>query len=98
MPITDDQPAVAQLAEALAATPDRTAAAFFDVDNTMLQGASIYWFARGLAARKYVSAGDLLRFAARQLRFRVVATEHRGQMDLARRSALAFVADRKSVV
>lgn len=92
MPITDDQPAVAQLAEALAATPDRTAAAFFDVDNTMLQGASIYWFARGLAARKYVSAGDLLRFAARQLRFRVVATEHRGQMDLARRSALAFVA------
>lgn len=85
-------PADAQLAEALTVTPDPVAAGFFDVDNTMLQGASIYWFARGLAARKYVSAGDLLRFAARQLRFRVIATEHRGQMDLARRSALAFVA------
>jgi HAD superfamily hydrolase (TIGR01490 family) len=72
--------------------PDRTAAGFFDVDNTMMQGASIYWFARGLAARNYVSAGDLLRFAARQLRFRLVATESLGQMDLARRSALAFVA------
>jgi HAD superfamily hydrolase (TIGR01490 family) len=72
--------------------PDPSAAAFFDVDNTMLQGASIYWFARGLAARKYLTAGDLLRYAARQLRFRLTATEHRGQIDLARRSALAFVA------
>lgn len=81
-----------QLTAAPAATPDLTAGAFFDVDNTMLQGASMYWFARGLAARKYVSASDLLRFAARQLRFRLVATEHGGQMDLAKRSALAFVA------
>nr|WP_275581099.1 HAD-IB family hydrolase [Natronosporangium hydrolyticum] len=72
--------------------PDPGAAAFFDVDNTMLQGASIYWFARGLAARRYLSAGDLVRFALGQLRFRVVATEHRGHMDLARQSALAFVA------
>ncbi|HEY8474083.1 MAG TPA: HAD-IB family hydrolase [Natronosporangium sp.] len=85
-------PSEAELAEAVAVTPDATAAAFFDVDNTLLQGASIYWFARGLAARKYISAGDLLRYAARQLRFRVVATEHTGHMDIARRSALAFVA------
>jgi len=91
LPVTT-LPADGQLAGALTVTPDPIAAGFFDVDNTMLQGASIYWFARGLAARKYVSAGDLLRFAARQLRFRVIATEHRGQMDLARRSALAFVA------
>lgn len=72
--------------------PDLQAAAFFDVDNTMMQGASIYWLARGLAARRYISAGDLLRFALRQLRFRVLAREHHGQLDLARRSALAFVA------
>ena len=91
-PKLDPEPAAAQLAEALEVTPDPTAAAFFDVDNTMLQGASIYWFARGLAARKYVSAGDLLRFAARQARFRVFAAEHSGHMDLARQSALAFVA------
>lgn len=84
--------APAQPAAVLGAAPDPTAAAFFDVDNTMLQGASIYWFARGLAARKYVSAGDLVRFGLRQLRFRVVASEHHGHMDLARRSALAFVA------
>jgi HAD superfamily hydrolase (TIGR01490 family) len=58
----------------------------------MMQGASIYWLARGLAARKYISAGDLVRFALRQLRFRILATEHHGDMDLTRQSALAFVA------
>jgi len=72
--------------------PDPTAAAFFDVDNTMMRGASIYWFARGLAARRYVTVGDLLRFALRQVRFRLLATEHSGHIDLARQSALAFVA------
>ncbi|WP_425413407.1 HAD family hydrolase [Micromonospora pallida] len=71
--------------------PDPTAAAFFDVDNTMMQGASIYWFARGLAARKYFTTGDLARFAWQQLRFRLLATEHAGDMTHAREAALAFV-------
>jgi len=35
----------------LAVPTDLTAAAFFDVDNTMMVGASIFHFARGLAAR-----------------------------------------------
>lgn len=73
-------------------TPDPTAAAFFDVDNTLMQGASLYWFARGLAARRYLTAGDLLRYAGRQLWFRVAAREHRGHIDRAKQSALALVA------
>ena len=32
---------------------DLTAAAFFDVDNTLVQGSSLVHFGRGLAARKY---------------------------------------------
>ena len=75
-----------------AVPPDPTAAAFFDVDNTMLQGASIYWLARGLAARKYFAWTDLARFAWQQLRFRVLATEHPGAMARAKDAALAFVA------
>lgn len=67
------------------------AAAFFDVDNTMMQGASIYWFARGLAARKYFTTGDLLRFGWQQARFRLFATEHPGDMSQAKEAALAFV-------
>ncbi|TYC06901.1 HAD-IB family hydrolase [Micromonospora sp. WP24] len=71
--------------------PDPTAAAFFDVDNTMMQGASIYWFARGLAARNYFTTTDLARFAWQQLRFRLLAREHAGDMSQARDAALAFI-------
>lgn len=85
-------PAAAEVEAALTVPPDPTSAAFFDVDNTMMQGASIYWFARGLAARKYFTTGDLVRFAWQQLRFRLLATEHAGDVSQAREAALAFVA------
>lgn len=83
--------ASADLEAALAPTPDPTAAAFFDIDNTMMQGASIYWFARGLAARKYFTTGDLVRFGWQQMRFRLLAREHAGSMSQARETALAFI-------
>ncbi|SCE98062.1 HAD-superfamily subfamily IB hydrolase, TIGR01490 [Micromonospora matsumotoense] len=73
------------------APADSRAAAFFDIDNTMMQGASIYWFARGLAARRHFTTGDLARFAWQQARFRLLATEHAGDMSQARQAALAFV-------
>ena len=83
--------AAAELETALTVPPDPTAAAFFDVDNTMMQGASIYWFARGLAARKYFTTIDLVRFAWGQLKFRLLATELRGDMSNAKQAALAFI-------
>src|SRR5689334_25119626 len=84
--------AAAEVEAALTVPADPTAAAFFDVDNTMMQGASIYYFARGLAKRKYFSSSDLLKFAFQQLRFRVLASEHSGDMSSAKAAALAFVA------
>ena len=83
--------AAAELEAALTVPADPSAAAFFDVDNTMMQGASIYWLARGLAARKYLNVRDLARFALSQVRFRLLATEHRGDMSQAKQAALAFV-------
>lgn len=77
------------------APADPAVAAFFDVDNTLVQGASIYWLARGLAARGYLSTVDLLTFAAGQLRFRLSSTEHPGDISAARKAALAFVAGRR---
>lgn len=74
---------------------DRTAAAFFDVDNTMMMGASLFWFARGLASRKYLSSRDLARFAWQQAKFRVAGNESAGDMLNIRESALAFVAGRE---
>jgi HAD superfamily hydrolase (TIGR01490 family) len=86
--------AVAELEAALVAPADPAAAGFFDVDNTMMQGASIYYLARGLAARKYFTTADLLRFGVRQLRFRVTAAENGGDVSQAREAALAFVEGR----
>lgn len=69
-------------------------AAFFDLDNTMMVGASMYYFARGLAARKFVTGRDLARFAWRQARFRIGGRENHDHMVKARGAALAFVAGR----
>jgi HAD superfamily hydrolase (TIGR01490 family) len=73
---------------------DLTAAAFFDVDNTMMQGASIFHFARGLVARNFFTTGDLLRFAWLQIKFRLVG-EVAEDTTQAREGALAFVAGRQ---
>lgn len=72
---------------------DLTAAAFFDVDNTMMVGASIFHFARGLAARKFFTTSDLLGFAWQQIKFRVGGreTDVSGHRD----TALSFVAGRR---
>jgi HAD superfamily hydrolase (TIGR01490 family) len=72
--------------------PDPGAGAFFDVDNTLMRGASIYHFARGLAARKLFGPGDLARLTWGQLLFRLRGAENPGHIDAARESALAFVA------
>src|ERR1700722_14072486 len=72
--------------------PDLRAAAFFDVDNTIMRGASIYYFARGLAARKMFTSVDLARMTYAQLSLRVRGSERAGHIDSAREAALAFVA------
>jgi HAD superfamily hydrolase (TIGR01490 family) len=88
------RPAAGEVEQALSVPPDPTAAAFFDVDNTMMVGASIFHFAKGLASRKFFSWSDLGRFAFRQVRLRVRGESH-GDMHTTRDSALAFVAGKK---
>lgn len=75
---------------------DLTAAAFFDVDNTMVQGASIIHFARGLAARKYITTKDITQFAWQQVKFRVSGKENLGDVDTGRAKALSFVEGRST--
>ncbi len=69
-------------------------AAFFDVDNTLIRGASIYHFARGLAARNMLGPRDVARMTMRHLSFRLHGTEDLGQVDAVRQAALGFVAGR----
>ena len=87
--------AVAEVEAALTVPPDPTAGAFFDVDNTMIAGASIYHFARGLAARKFFTTRDLADFAWQQVKFRVGGRETAEGMSSAREAALAFVAGKR---
>lgn len=74
---------------------DLTAAAFFDVDNTMMVGASIFHFARGLAARKFFTTADLAGFAWQQLKFRIGGRESTYSTTTGRDTALSFVAGRQ---
>jgi HAD superfamily hydrolase (TIGR01490 family) len=79
---------------ALTVPEDPQAAAFFDVDNTIMVGASMFHFARGLARRKFFTTRDLASFALKQLRFRVGGESH-VDIATARESALAFVAGKR---
>jgi len=89
--------ASAAAAEVIAPPPgmNPAAAAFFDVDNTLMRGASIYHFARGLAARNMFTPLDLLKMTWVQVAYRLRGKEDSGHIDAVRQSALAFVADHK---
>ncbi len=80
------------LDQALTVPADPTAAAFFDVDNTMMQGASIFLLAKGLHKRKFFTTRDILGAAWKQAYFRVVGVEDPEHVAEARSAALAFIA------
>ena len=85
-------------AEADAAAPafpvagDTRAAAFFDLDNTVIQGAALFHLGRGLYRRDFFHTRDLLRFCRQQAYFRLVGTERPAHLAQVRQSALAIVA------
>jgi len=84
--------AVAEVEAALEVPLDRDAAAFFDVDNTIMQGASIFHLARGLYDRDFFNARDIGRFAWQQAKFRVLGREDLDNVSEARETALSFAA------
>jgi HAD superfamily hydrolase (TIGR01490 family) len=83
--------AAAEVESALATPPDPTAAAFFDVDNTLMQGASIFHLARGMHRRKFFTTRDVAAAMWRQAYFRVVGVEDPDHVAKTRASALAFI-------
>jgi HAD superfamily hydrolase (TIGR01490 family) len=84
--------AAAEVEQSLSVPPDPEAAAFFDVDNTIMQGASLFHLARGLYKRKFFHKRDIARFAWQQAYFRVAGVEDPEHVAEARQSALAFIA------
>ncbi len=73
---------------------DLTAAAFFDVDNTLVQGSSLVHFGRGLAARKYFRYSEVWQFIYAQAKFQLTGRENSDDVAEGRRKALAFIEGR----
>ncbi|MCF4119411.1 HAD-IB family hydrolase [Antribacter sp. KLBMP9083] len=73
-------------------TPSATAA-FFDVDNTIIRGASAFHLARAAYQRRFFGTRDLLKFAVIQARY-LLFGESREQIDVVRERALSLIAGR----
>ncbi|MGH3367006.1 MAG: HAD family hydrolase [Nocardioidaceae bacterium] len=84
--------AVAEVEQSLSVPPDPTAAAFFDVDNTVMRGASLFHLARGLYRRQFFSSAEIRKAAWQQVYFRIVGVEDPEHVSQARQSALSFIA------
>ena len=67
-----------------------TVAAFFDVDNTVIRGASAFHIARGLKQRGYFRTRDILRFGWEQVKYLVLG-ESQEQMKAVRSEALSII-------
>jgi len=73
--------------------PPGRAAAFFDVDNTIIRGASAFHLARALYRRRFFGTADLVRFALIQAKY-LVFGESRTQIESVRSRALSLIAGR----
>jgi HAD superfamily hydrolase (TIGR01490 family) len=73
----------------MALTPTR--AAFFDVDNTLVRGSTLYFLGRGMYQRGYFTKADISRFVVANLRFRMTGTEKKEVIDRFQKAATDFV-------
>jgi HAD superfamily hydrolase (TIGR01490 family) len=67
-------------------------AAFFDLDNTLMRGSSLFLLARGLYRRGFFTWRQVMRFGIQQARFRLHGQEREGEIEGLRHAALTFVA------
>ena len=79
--VTHPDPDVPQNAEA---------AAFFDIDNTLIQGSSLVLLGRGLAKRRMITLRELLPGLTKQLRYRLLGSEKASDIVSGREHALGL--------
>ena len=71
---------------------DARAAAFFDLDNTVVQGASLFHLAKGLYRRGFFPTRVIIKALWIQVYFRVAGRENAGHIEDARHATLSFIA------
>lgn len=70
---------------------DTEAAAFFDVDNTLIQGSSLILLAQGLFRKRFITLSELAPALRKQLRYRLSGSENAADIAEGREQALAIV-------
>ncbi|MCT2046880.1 HAD-IB family hydrolase [Corynebacterium sanguinis] len=74
---------------------DAEAAAFFDIDNTLIQGSSLVLLGRGLAKKRMITLRELLPGLTKQLRYRVFGSEKPSDIASGRAHALGLARGKK---
>jgi HAD superfamily hydrolase (TIGR01490 family) len=69
----------------------RKRAAFFDVDNTLIRGSTIYFLGRGMYQRGYFTKKDISRFVLANLRFRLTGKENKEEIQRFQDAATDFI-------
>ena len=70
---------------------DTEAAAFFDVDNTLIQGSSLILLAQGLFRKRFITLSELAPALRKQIRYRISGSENASDIAEGREQALAIV-------
>jgi HAD superfamily hydrolase (TIGR01490 family) len=73
----------------MALTPNRVA--FFDVDNTLIRGSTLFFLGKGMYKRGYFTKTDLSRFAFANLRFRLTGKEKQEEIQRFQDAAKDFI-------
>lgn len=73
---------------------DEGAAAFFDVDNTLIQGSSLVQLAMGMTKHKFFRLRDVAPMAWKQAKFRLSGAENAADIATGRQQALEFIKGR----
>ena len=66
-------------------------AAFFDVDNTLVRGSTLYFLGRGMYQRGFFTKADISRFVVANIRFRMTGTEKQEVIAKFQKAAQDFI-------
>ena len=66
-------------------------AAFFDVDNTLVRGSTLYFLGRGMYQRGFFTKADISRFVVANIRFRMTGTEKQEVIEKFQNAATDFI-------
>ncbi|MEI6406237.1 MAG: HAD-IB family hydrolase [Actinomycetes bacterium] len=73
----------------MALQPKRVA--FFDVDNTILKGSSLFFLGRGMYQRGFFTKREISAFVLANLRYRLTGKENKEEIDRIQKAACEFI-------